>query len=425
MSGSAALEYGFPSTHSTNAVSVAVYAILCLRSMPDTFSPMVKPMLEVGAYFYAISIVAGRVYCGMHGIFDVIIGSLLGAALSIIEVNYIEAYERFLGEGSLKAVIIVILIILVLVRIHPEPADDCPCFDDSVAFAGVFMGVEFGLYHYAKTPFSWDAPVPATVPYDLETLGWPKTVLRVCLGVLLIFVWKGIMKPALLMILPPIFRIVERLGLTLPRKFFIPATSVFFYFSQDYYSHNYREYDHVPGHIRTDNVIPSVSELPNFLSRVRHPRRSRSISVGPQSAADAYEALAFRREMRKEMQGFASGATTEINATGLSRLGFLEDQRHQSESKVDSIDGTIPDLLSVDHERSTDTLQQPIIPVDNLSESSIAPMRSLSQDRRQNEKEEREMLSLVPKPRVRYDVEVITKLIVYSGGNLPTGLDSR
>ena len=129
--------------------------------------------------------------------------------------------------------------------------------------------------------------------------------------------------------------------------------------------------------------------------------------------------------MRKEKQGFASGATTEINATGLSRLGFLEDQRHQSEPNVDSIDGTIPDPSSVDHERATDTLQQPKISVDNLSESSITPIRSLSQDRRQNEKEEREMLSLVPKPRVRYDVEVITKLIVYSGGNLPTGLDSR
>ena len=42
-------------------------------------------------------------------------------------------------------------------------------------------------------------------------------------------------------------------------------------------------------------------------------------------------------------------------------------------------------------------------------------MRSPSQDRRQNEKEEREMFSMLEKPRVRYDVEVVTKLIVYSG----------
>ena len=41
--------------------------------------------------------------------------------------------------------------------------------------------------------------------------------------------------------------------------------------------------------------------------------------------------------------------------------------------------------------------------------------RRLSDDRRQYEKENKEMFSKLEKPRVRYDVEVITKLIVYSG----------
>lgn len=36
-------------------------------------------------------------------------------------------------------------------------------------------------------------------------------------------------------------------------------------------------------------------------------------------------------------------------------------------------------------------------------------------DASQDEKEEREMFSKLEKPRVRYDVEVMTKLIVYSG----------
>lgn len=39
----------------------------------------------------------------------------------------------------------------------------------------------------------------------------------------------------------------------------------------------------------------------------------------------------------------------------------------------------------------------------------------ISNDTSQYEKEEREMFSNLEKPRVRYDVEVITKLIVYSG----------
>ena len=47
--------------------------------------------------------------------------------------------------------------------------------------------------------------------------------------------------------------------------------------------------------------------------------------------------------------------------------------------------------------------------------ASGASSRQPSSERRQDEREEREMFSRLEKPRVRYDVEVITKLIVYSG----------
>lgn len=47
-----------------------------------------------------------------------------------------------------------------------------------------------------------------------------------------------------------------------------------------------------------------------------------------------------------------------------------------------------------------------------------SPRRSPSEDRRLYEKEEREMFSTLEKPRVRYDVEVVTKLIVYMGKGL-------
>ena len=224
MSGYAALEYGFPSTHSTNAVSVAVYALFHLRSSSNTMSPALKLTLEILAYSYAVSIVLGRLYCGMHGFLDVFFGIILGAGLTIIEYMGIDHYDKFVLGESVRAIIIVILIILVLVRIHPEPADDCPCFDDSVAFAGVVCGVEFAHWHFAQSPHAWNHPVPATVPFDLVALGWPKTILRVLLGVLFIWIWKESVKPTLLKGLPPIFRALERFGLSLPRKFFKQAS---------------------------------------------------------------------------------------------------------------------------------------------------------------------------------------------------------
>ena len=47
--------------------------------------------------------------------------------------------------------------------------------------------------------------------------------------------------------------------------------------------------------------------------------------------------------------------------------------------------------------------------------ASGASSRRPSSERRQDEREEREMFSKLEKPRVRYDVEVVTKLIVYTG----------
>ena len=226
MSHSTALEYGFPSTHSTNAMSVAVYALFMLHTPDSSVPPAVKIGLEAVSCCYAVSIVLGRLYCGMHGFFDVLVGSALGASLSIVQCLYGDKFDHFIHTGSFKAPAVVILIILVLVRIHPEPADDCPCFDDSVAFAGVMVGVELGNWHFGRSGRAWNEPVVATVPFNLQALGWPRTIARIAIGVLMVFAWREVMKPTLLKSLPPIFRVVEMLGLSLPRRFFVQASLV-------------------------------------------------------------------------------------------------------------------------------------------------------------------------------------------------------
>lgn len=223
MSKSTALEYGSPSTHSTNATSVAVYVFFILHS-DSTINPNFKIFLQILACCYAVSIILGRLYCGMHGFFDVTVGSAVGALLSIIQCLFGEQFDHFIHAASFKTLALVFLMILILVRIHPEPADDCPCFDDSVAFAGVVIGIELGTWHFGRNGHAWDSPVLATAPYQLKALGLPITVARIVIGVLTILAWRGVMKPTLLRSLPPIFRVVEKLGLTLPRKFFVQAS---------------------------------------------------------------------------------------------------------------------------------------------------------------------------------------------------------
>ena len=55
-----------------------------------------------------------------------------------------------------------------------------------------------------------------------------------------------------------------------------------------------------------------------------------------------------------------------------------------------------------------------LTPSDALNGKNTLARRP-SEDRRQYQREKTEMFSKLEKPRVRYDVEVITKLVVYTG----------
>jgi hypothetical protein len=419
MSGSAALEYGFPSTHSANAVSVAVYALFTIHSPDCQLQESTKMIIEVVSYAYAFSITVGRLYCGMHGFVDVIIGCIIGAFISIIECVYGARIDHFLHNSSWLAPAAVALVIIILIRIHPEPADDCPCFDDSVAFAGVMIGVELGGWHYATGNWAWDFPVPATVPFDLKHMGWGVAILRVLVGVLVIFAWREVMKPTLLKCLPHLFRAIEKSGFILPRKFFMPAS----------------EYKKIPSRLKVDNVMPSVSDLPGLITSIRHPGRGRSVSVGPQSAADAYETLAYREKRRrdsltissKELEAGSPNVRTLSSKKSNDYLAsVLDDDKDGAVSQVSGISAALggagnlptPGQSRVNsYEQMMGTGQVTFTPAtppvssagSNLEEGGELIIRS------HNELEEKEMFSRLEKPRVRYDVEVVTKLVVYSG----------
>ncbi|KAF2083258.1 sphingosine-1-phosphate phosphohydrolase [Saccharata proteae CBS 121410] len=410
MSGSAALEYGFPSTHSTNAVSVAWYAIDMLRANRDSGDSSTYLMFQLAFYWYAVSIIFGRLYCGMHGFFDVVIGAGLGALMSAVQVAYGDAFDRWICAEGGTNILIVILVILVLVRVHPEPADDCPCFDDSVSFAGVVIGCEVGLWHFSGTRFASSEPVPGTVPFDIDSVGWMRATARIILGVLIIFAWRGFSKKLMFKVLPPVFRILERLQWNLPRRFFLDAS----------------KYSSVPSLRRDDNVIPSASEIPSMLNNLSHPRK-RAVSIGPQSMADAYETLAYRQRRRRESLTSNDGdvrARSPVKShspDGKENYFSLDVPKSTSSSTLGTPAGV--NLLPTPAASRVSSYEQmmgagkvdPSLITPPTSDTSVNGESEQSSDRRQEEKEEREMFSKLEKPRVRYDVEVITKLVVYSG----------
>ena len=173
---------------------------------------------------------------------------------------------------------------------------------------------------------------------------------------------------------------------------------------------------------KDDNVIPSVSEIPSLITSIRHPRRSRSVSIGPQSEADAYETLAYRERRRKESMSSMVAATPMLgeNAEGDgSRPGHCGMARSKNNSERPPVAGLLvtpgPSANGyLKTPESVNILYTPLTPSDASNGKSTLTRRP-SEDRRQYQREKTEMFSKLEKPRVRYDVEVITKLVVYTG----------
>ncbi|KAL6709989.1 Long-chain base-1-phosphate phosphatase [Coniothyrium glycines] len=401
MSGSAALEYGFPSSHSANAVSVALYAIYTLRQSYDESNPSWNTGLQVFFYFYAVSIILGRLYCGMHGFLDVVIGSIMGALITAFHLVCGDWMDSWVFSGTYHDIIIATLVVCVLVRIHPEPADDCPCFDDSVSFSGVVIGINIGAWVYEKAGYSLQDAYPSSIPFDFQELGVLKTTLRILLGVTMIFLWRATMKSVLFTILPPIFRLLEHARLNLPRVFFLDAS----------------KYKSIKPFTDDDNVIPPVSEIPHMLKNLAHPRK-RSVSVGPQSAADAYETLAYRNRKRRESVNSRDGTVPE-EEPWIPALSS-KPQTPASEKAEPLLGANLLPTPLASRVHSYEQMMGTIPPGKDISTPPESEADATSdvystQASAEEDNEKREIFMQLTKPRVRYDVEVVTKLIIYAG----------
>jgi membrane-associated phospholipid phosphatase len=94
------LEYGFPSTHSTNSVSIALFLFTHLHRLASApadqngsdrapaVSPTAYALLTVALAWYVLSIVLGRLYTAMHSFTDCVVGVLMGAGIWWVHDGY-------------------------------------------------------------------------------------------------------------------------------------------------------------------------------------------------------------------------------------------------------------------------------------------------------------------------------------------------
>ena len=164
----------------------------------------------------------------------------------------------------------------------------------------------------------------------------------------------------------------------------------------------HRRYTTVPSNLKDNEVFPNFSDIPSILTTIRHPRR-RAISIGPQSEADAYETLAYREKRRRESQ---SGGSRGSPADGDNKANG----NHMLSRKTSKLD-------DYEHMMGRGSPQSGKSDLDgaNIPRSSPLPPPAYDTTRATTRADEKEVFSQIKKPRVRYDVEVVTKLVVYAG----------
>lgn len=282
MSGSACLEYGFPSTHSCNAITVA---LICLDYYSNTSS-------RVLVWWLVFTIIAGRLYNGMHGPFDCFVGGVIGLVVyygRVWTADTLDATFNTPGHYPFGAVFSAFLMLAISISLHPQPVDDCPCYDDSVAFLSVLFGIRLTMAYYSGKGTTFTEYLELHKPSSTIF-----AAVRLVIGVASIVVWRLIAKRTLLAVLPPVMKVFEELGISLPRKYYTSAT----------------EYGKLPPNaVPGETIIEDPKQFRETMLRVRR-SRGRSESVGLQSTMDYYEAL----EQHKKDQEFPEPSIDKVEA---------------------------------------------------------------------------------------------------------------
>ncbi|KAF9294741.1 hypothetical protein BGZ74_011131 [Mortierella antarctica] len=359
-SKSTCLEYGFPSSHSTNAISVALF-LYChlLTTDPASWSPYTRELSIFGLIVYAVSIVYGRLYCGMHSITDCVGGSLIGICIWAVQWTFRHTIEYYMVSPVWWVPLVVAATGIFLVSIIPDPVDDCPCFDDCVAFIAVLMGLIPASIHFASTSYSSNYPVPATIPYSTD-LGMIKSALRLVLGVGTLFIWRLFAKKVLYVILPPIYKLFS-----LPyRPHFIPAST-------------YNTLSTYP-----IGKVPSVIDLPSMTGNAE--------IVGLQSAMDVHEKFSQAAAQAKEQEGLAMG---------------LRARRGQATHEEITMDEK---SALLEHSRDSSVLS-------NTTTECGDHHHTKEGSRFEDEAEALLRVERMHPRKSRFDVDIVSKLVVYAG----------
>ncbi|VEU23280.1 DEKNAAC104411 [Brettanomyces naardenensis] len=195
-----AQECGCPSSHTANATSVCLLALHLLSNSWDDHSLLFNLSILITTSVYFLTLVLGRIYCGMHGYVDLAVGSIIGSAVFVIRMYLGDWWDEILlNDPSILVPLGLTAFYYLLVYLHPVALDPCPCFEDSVSFVGVLIGLDTIHWLLANYSTGIDGFKPEDVPFTYE--GLPKMALRIAVGVASVSIWKSASKPVLMKVI--------------------------------------------------------------------------------------------------------------------------------------------------------------------------------------------------------------------------------
>ena len=175
----------------------------------DAMSTLSYAITCICLAFYTFSIVFGRLYTGMHSFTDCAVGVTLGSSIWAAHHIWWAPVESWLAGASTSSPhpswvgpLIIIVLCGMMVHWHPQPAEDCPCFEDAIAFVSVVAGVL--LAHWASIRVNFDdaslvsrmagtalpflSSSPIAHPWDAAALWWATAILKLTSGIAIIFI---------------------------------------------------------------------------------------------------------------------------------------------------------------------------------------------------------------------------------------------
>ncbi|KAG0666814.1 hypothetical protein C6P45_000186 [Maudiozyma exigua] len=182
-------EYGAPSSHSANATGVSLYFLVHIYKADFITLPL-KCLFASLIVFYYMTLVLGRLYCGMHGLLDIVTGCLCGLITYATRMILRDYFFTDFKSGPFWWFPILSLSwgLFILFK-HVRPIDECPCFGDSVAFIGVASGYECGDWFLQR--------VLPSLECGKYTDDGSKVFLRPFIAVPMVLIWKSVVSKTL------------------------------------------------------------------------------------------------------------------------------------------------------------------------------------------------------------------------------------